>query len=61
MPFVSGKYIYELITEISWLLKKFQMLGVEKQGVRRTFLYDAMTSDEDNNADGIFSTTSSGR
>jgi len=35
-------------------LKKFQMQGVEKRGVRRTFLYAAMTSDADDEADGLF-------
>jgi len=37
-------------------LKKFQMLGVEEQGVRRTLLYAGVAKDEDNNADGNFST-----
>jgi hypothetical protein len=37
------------------LLKKLQMLGVEERVMRRTQLYAAITSDEDNNADGAFS------
>ncbi len=36
------------------LLKKLQMRGVEERGMRRTFLYVAITSDEDNKADGFF-------
>jgi len=30
------------------------MLGVEEQVMRRTFLYAAMTRDDDDNADGFF-------
>ena len=36
------------------LLKKLHMQGVEEQGMRRTSLYAAMTSDADNDADGLF-------
>ena len=37
------------------LLKKLHMPGVEERGMRRTFLYAAVTSDADNDADGAFS------
>ncbi len=30
------------------------MLGVEKRGMRRIFVYAAVTNDEDNVADGLF-------
>ncbi len=36
------------------LLKKLQMQGVEERGMRRIFVYAAVTSDEDNAADGLF-------
>ena len=31
------------------------MQGVEERGMRRSFFYAAVTNDEDNAADGIFS------
>jgi hypothetical protein len=39
------------------LLKKFQIRGFEERGMRRTFLYAAITSDEGNKVDGTFSAT----
>src|SRR3990170_269055 len=36
------------------LLKKLQMQDVEERGMRHTLLYAAMTSDADNDADGLF-------
>jgi len=39
------------------VLKKFQMRGVEERGMRRTFLYAAMTRNDDDNADGKLEAT----
>ncbi len=36
------------------LLKKLQMRGVEKRGMRRIFVYAAVTSFDANKADGLF-------
>ncbi|MDP2689169.1 MAG: hypothetical protein Q8P48_03540, partial [Deltaproteobacteria bacterium] len=56
MDFFSGglrKGCGKTITSLR-LLKKLQMRGVEKRGMRRIFVYAAVTSDEDNEADGLF-------
>ena len=52
LPFAEA-YFKKLLD--SRLLKKVQMQGVEEREMRRTLLYAAITSDDDNDADGPFS------
>jgi len=51
LPFAEA-YFKKLLD--SRLLKKVQMQGVEEREMRRTLLYAAITSDDDNDADGNF-------